>query len=201
MHSKVAPIFSRAGDRHFPVPAGWKVSKSASTVLVIEPEQSAFVQLKLSPAAAPGVAADEFVKNSDATVLSRGNKRVHGHDAVVLTSGVQTENGELRVVSYFIGKQTTVYVFHGITSTADFDKFENPLKSVMEGFQNVTDPAVLNKQPRRLGIVQTKQSGTMRAALRAAGASDAMVDELALLNGMSPDDRVEKGYWLKVVKE
>jgi predicted Zn-dependent protease len=184
----------------FPVPAGWQVSNSASTVLVIEPEQAAFVQLKLGAAAAPGVAADEFVESSGATVLTRGNKRVHGHDAVVLTSSVQNESGELRVVSYFIKKQTTVYVFHGITSAADFAKFEAPLKSVMDGFQNATDPAVLNRQPRRLEIVQAQQTGTMRAALRAAGVSDDMVGELALLNGVSPDDRVEKGYWLKVVK-
>jgi predicted Zn-dependent protease len=185
----------------FPVPEGWNVNNSASTVMVIEPEQLAFVQLTLSKAASPGAAADEFVTNTGATVLSRGSKRVHGHDAVVLTTGIQTEDGELRVVSYFILKQTTVYAFHGITTATDFARFERPLKSVMEGFQEETNDAILNKQPRRLNIVQAAQSGTLSSALRAAGVSDAMVEELSLLNGMKPEDRVEKGYWLKVVRE
>jgi predicted Zn-dependent protease len=185
----------------FPIPSGWAVRNSASTVMVIEPEQEAFVQMTLATSESPDAAADQFIKDSGATVVSRGEKTVHGFDALVVTSDLVSKENTLRLLSYFVEKETHVYVFHGVTMPVDFGKYQPRLSSVPEGFQSVTDEAVLNRQPTRLQIGQASRSTTVADALRGLGASDDMVDELALVNGMTPEQRVEKGYWLKFVVE
>jgi predicted Zn-dependent protease len=184
----------------FPVPDGWKVQNSASTVMVVEPEQAAFVQMTLGKAASPDGAADQFIKESGASIVSRGRKTIHGFEAVVVVSDLASQDNTLRLMSYFIEKKPQVYVFHGVTTPVDFGKYQKPLSSVPEGFRSVTDEAILGRQPDRLKIAQAPRSTTVAEALRELGASDDMVEELALLNGMSPEERVEAGYWLKLVE-
>jgi predicted Zn-dependent protease len=184
----------------FPVPAEWTVNNSASTVLIIEPDEAAYIQLTLGRAETAAATADAFIKNSGVEVVSRGAKKIHGFAAVVVVSNLTTDDGILRVVSYFIEKAPGVYEFHGITAAADFGKYEKSFREVMEGFREVTDPAALNKQPQRLRIAQAPSSGTMRSALQALGVESGMHDELSILNGLKPDEPVEKGYWIKIVE-
>jgi predicted Zn-dependent protease len=183
----------------FPVPDGWDVRNSASTVMVIEPEQEAFVQMTLAKAESPDGAADQFIKESGAGIVSRGRKTIHGFEAVVVTSDLVSKENTLRLMSYFIEKKPHVYVFHCVTMPVDFSKYQARLSSVPEGFRSVTDEAILSRQPARLKIAQAPRSTTVADALRQLGASDEMVDELALLNGMTAQERVEAGYWLKLV--
>jgi predicted Zn-dependent protease len=184
----------------FPVPAGWQVQNSASTVMIIEKEQAAFVQMTLGKAETATAAADQFIKDSGATVVSRGSQTINGFDAVVTVSDLASQDQTLRLKSYFIEKTPHVYVFHGVTTQSDYAKYENLLASVPEGFRKVTAQNVLDRQPDRLSIARAPRSTTVSAALRELGANEEKLAELALLNGMRTDDRVEKGYWLKLVK-
>jgi predicted Zn-dependent protease len=184
----------------FPVPPGWKLKNSASTVLIVEPEQAAYVQMTLGKAQSADGAADQFVEKVGVKVVSRGRQNINGFNAVVIVSDLASEEQTLRLASYFIEKNPHVFVFHGVTTLADYAMYEKQLNSVSEGFRNVTNRAVLDRQPDRLAIAMATRATTVTAALRELGAREAMLGELALINGMRPDDRVEKGYWLKLVK-
>jgi predicted Zn-dependent protease len=184
----------------FPVPDKWVVRNSPGTVMVIEPDQAAFVQMTLAQSETVEAAADQFLEKSGATVVSRGRMTVHGREAVAITSDLTSQEGTIRLLSYFVAKAPHVYVFHGVTTPADVGKYERTLRSVAEGFQDVTDQSKLSRQPDRLSIGKARRSTTVAQALRDLGARSNMIDELALLNGMSPDDRVEAGYWLKLVE-
>lgn len=184
----------------FPVPDGWQVKNSASTVMIIQAEQAAFVQMTLGQEQTAAASADQFLEKSGATTVSRGRVTVHGFSAVVLVSDLDSQEQSLRLSSYFIEKDPHVYVFHGVTTRADFAKHAGQLKSVPEGFREVTDRAILNRQPVRLEIAQAPRATTMSSALRELGAPEDKVTELAVVNGMRVDDRVEKGYWLKLVR-
>jgi predicted Zn-dependent protease len=98
-------------------------------------------------------------------------------------------------------KDDHTFVFHGVTASTDYAAQKATLVGVMDGFARVTDPGVLNKQPVRLRIERAPSSGTARAVLRALGAPEDKIDELALINGKKADDRVEKGTWMKLVRE
>jgi predicted Zn-dependent protease len=184
----------------FPVPNGWQVRNSASTVMIVQPDQEAFIQMILGQSETVDAAADQFLEKSGATVVSRGRATIHGFDAVVLVSDLTSQDQSLRLASYFVEKAPHVYVFHGVTTRSDYATYANQLKSVPEGFRAVSDRAILGRQPDRLEIAQAPRSTTVSAALRELGAPEDKIAELALVNGMRVDDRVEKGYWLKLVK-
>jgi predicted Zn-dependent protease len=184
----------------FPVPAGWKVQNSASTVMVIQEDQAAFVQMTLGKAESADGAADQFLKDSGTTIVSRGRQTINGFPTVVVVSDLASKDQALRLASYFVEKKPHVYVFHGVTTQTDYVKYANQLNSVPEGFRGVTDQAILDRKPDRLAIAQAPRTTTVTTALRELGANEDKLDELALLNGMKADDRVEKGYWLKLVK-
>jgi predicted Zn-dependent protease len=186
----------------FPIPAEWELSNSASVVFIVAPEQAAFVQMTLGEAETVEAEADAFARESGVTVNNRSSKPVHGYKAQVVESSLPTdEGGELSILSYFIRKDPHTFVFHGLTSSSDYARFRPVFTSVMDGFDQVTDPAVLNRQPVRLEIRQAPSTGSLRSVLRSLGAPDERIEELALINGGKPDDRVEKGDWIKVVRD
>jgi predicted Zn-dependent protease len=186
----------------FPVPADWELNNSASVVIMAAPEQVAFVQMTLGQSETVDLEADLFVKNSGVSVASRSSKTVNGFPAEVVESRLKPEDGEeIGILSYFIRKDSYTFVFHGISSAADYTKYKPTFANVMDGFSLVTSASVLNKQPVRLHIKQVTASGTVRTRLLALGAPEGRLEELALINGRKLENRVEKGEWLKVVTE
>lgn len=183
----------------FPVPAGWKVNNTASQVQMINPEQNAAILFSLAPEKTPSAAADAFVKESQAAVIKRERTRVNGMEAQRIVSDVTTEQGILRVVSYFIRKDKTVYVFLGYTAQARFDGVFPVFDRTMSQFQNLTESQKINVQPERLALRRTTAQGSLRQAFRKFGLPEAKWEALAILNGMELDDAVPPNTTLKVV--
>ena len=183
----------------FPIPAGWQLSNSASSVLMIDSEKKAAIKLTLGQADSPQQEADKFLANEGVSVRRREATTVHGYSAVVVESVVKGNDGDLGVLSYFIKKGEHVYVFHGFTAEAVYRNYAVSFGRVMGGFEDVSDPAVINKQPRRLRIKKAPRSGDVATVLRTLGTDQESLSELALANGMSLNDRIEQGTWVKVV--
>ncbi|MFH1754653.1 MAG: M48 family metalloprotease, partial [Candidatus Latescibacterota bacterium] len=183
----------------FPVPGGWNLINTPSTVRMANGDKDAAVQLTLGRTSSPAEEADNFVTKLSATVLSRKSIGVHGFSAVVMESKVASDNDELQVLSYFIQKNDKVYVFHGFTTTALFASHAGTFRNVMNGFDSASDPAMLNKQPLRLSIKKATITGKFAEVLNALGVKNEMMAELALLNARTLTENVEKGEWIKVV--
>jgi len=185
----------------FPVPTGWDLANSASTVMMIDSEKKALIKLTLGRTDSPAAEADAFVTNNKATVRRRQAQTVHGFDAVVVESNVQTQDGEVWVMSFFIEKDDNVYVFHGFTIAELYSNYSLTFSEVMLGFETVTDTAVLNKKPQRVRIKRAPSSGDLSTVLGAMGMDTEMVEPIAILNGLDTGARVNQGDWLKVVEE
>lgn len=185
----------------FPVPAGWDVVNSASTVMMISSDKKAAIRLTLGKSDSPQEEANGFVGGDGVSVRSQVTTTVHGFSAVVVESIVQSQDGELRVLSYFIKKDQNVYVFHGFTAASGYSGYSGSFEQAMGGFDKVTDTAVINKKPRRLAIKKAPQGGDLATVLRALGMKEDILPELALVNGLEVSDRVERGDWIKVVTE
>ena len=185
----------------FPVPSGWQLSNSASSVQMMSSDKNAMILFTLGKKPTPGEEADDFVSKNQATVHRRETATVHGFSALILESTDPSQNDTLRVLSYFIKKDSNLYVFHGFTAPADFSNHVGALTRVMSGFEQVRDQAVLDKQPRRLTIKPAPTSGSYSSVLKAMGAKEDLLKELAVLNGGTLEDRVEKGSMIKVVAE
>lgn len=184
----------------FPVPSGWTVVNSASTVQLVSDDKKAVVQLTLGSGSSQAAEVDAFVSKTGATVVARNQTSVNGFSALMVESKIGGEQ-PLQILSSFISKDGKIFIFHGFTSPDLFNTFSLSFRSVMMGFERATDPAVLNKKPARLAVKQAPRSGSLASVLTALGMGTDMHAEMALLNGMNLDDQIRQGEWIKIVME
>lgn len=184
----------------FPVPAGWNVVNTSSTVQLISGDKNAAVQLTLGKSASPAAEVEEFVSKTGVTVARKNQTSVNGFSAILVESSIAGDE-PLQILSSFISKDGKVFIFHGFTSPQLFPSLSGSFRSVMMGFEKATDPVVLNKKPARLSIKQAPKSGTLASVLTALGTKQERREELALLNGMTLEDRVAQGDWIKIAVE
>jgi predicted Zn-dependent protease len=185
----------------FSVPADWHVVNQPSQVQMISPQQNAAIQFSLGKGASAQEAAQAFAQNSKANVLRSGAAQVNGMRAYALISDMQTQDGGvLRVMSYFIEKDAKIYMFHGYTAANLFDGQAPAFERVMKSFDQLRHQAALTKQPRRVKIMTVDQAGAARQTLTRLGIQEKELEDLAILNGMHLDDRLERGALVKVVR-
>lgn len=183
----------------FPVPRDWKLVNTPTTVLMASPDEQAIIQLRLAEGSSPAEAADKFIQTNKLTVRDRRTTVVNGFNTVVVQSAGQTEQGELGILSHFIAKGGHVFAFHGYSAARVYSDYAGAFSGAMNGFEEVSDPKVLGKEPARVRVKQAPSTGSLSSVLKALGASGDMLEELAVLNGLRLEDQVAKGEWIKVV--
>jgi predicted Zn-dependent protease len=183
----------------FPVPAGWKVNNTASQVQMINQEQNAVILFSMAPEKTPSAAAQAFIGESKAAVLKSESAKVNGMTAHRLISDVTTEQGVIRVMSYFIQKGQTVYVFLGYTEQSRFGGYSSVFEQTMGRFDNLTDSGKINVQAERLTVKRTTTQGSLRQALQKFGGPEKKLESLAIVNGMKLEDSVPGNTLIKVV--
>lgn len=183
----------------FPVPAGWKVNNTASQVQMINQQQNAIILFSMAPEKSPSAAAQAFIKESKAVVVKSERTQVNGLQAQRMVSDITTEQGLIRVLSYFIQKEKTVYVFLGYTEQARFDGYFSVFDQTMGRFKNLTDSGKINVKADRLALKRTTTQGSLRQALRKFGEPEDKGEALAIINGMKLDDAVPGKTIIKVV--
>jgi len=185
----------------FSVPAGWQVANQPSQVQMISPQKNAAIQFTLEKGASAQEAAQFFLQNSKTQVVRSGAAQVNGMRAYVTIGDLQTqEGGVMRVMSYFIERDGSIYVFHGYTAANLFDSHAANFERTMKSFDQLRHQAALTKQPRRVKIMTVDQPGDLRAILTRYGTKAEELEELAILNGMNLPDRLERGALVKVAQ-
>jgi predicted Zn-dependent protease len=183
----------------FPVPAGWKVNNTASQVQMFNQEQNAVILFSMAPEKSPSAAADAFINESKAVVVKSERTQVNGMQAQRIISDVTTEQGLIRVLSYFIQKDKTVYVFLGYTGQAQFDGYFPVFDQTMGRFKNLTDSGKINVKADRLAVKRTTTQGSLRQALQKFGVPQDKLEAQAIINGMKLDDALPGNTIIKVV--
>ncbi|MHB8094204.1 MAG: M48 family metalloprotease [Candidatus Aminicenantales bacterium] len=183
----------------FPVPAGWKVNNTSSQVQMINPDQNAVILFSMAPENTPSAAANAFINESKAVVGRSETTRVDGMPAQRIISDITAEQGTIRVLSYFIQKDKTVYVFLGYTEQARFDGYFSVFDQTMGRFKNLTDSNKINVKADRLILKRTTAQGSLRQALQKFGQPEAQWEALAIVNGMKLDDAIPGDTIIKVI--
>jgi len=147
----------------------------------------------------PAAAAEAFVASSKATVVQSAPIRVSGLNAHQVVSDVTTEQGVIRVASYFIQKDNAIFFFHGYTGQPQFANYQSSFNQTMGQFKPLTDPAKINVMPNKLAIKRTASPATLRTLFQQYGVPADKMDHLAIMNGMQLNDTVPANTMLKVV--
>jgi len=183
----------------FPIPAGWELKNTHVLVQIVSPKKDAIILFTLAPAGSPEEAARKFVSESGAGVVESGGRRVNGLPAYRLISQLRSQQGTIYLLSYFIQKNTRVYVFHGLTSANLFNNYHSSFEGTMEQFKELRDPSKLKVEPARIRIRSVQRAGSLRQVLQAFGVPEGNMEKMALLNGMRLTDQVPANTQLKII--
>jgi predicted Zn-dependent protease len=146
-------------------------------------------------------ASAELVERFGLTVKEQGNTEVNGYPAIAMHAQQTSENQSISLVNYLIQKDDYIYVFLGLSNTADFSTYQPVLSQSMTGFSRLTDPAKLNVQPNRIQVKQIPNNMTLVQALNYYKIPDSQHNELAVVNGMELSDQLDKGTRIKILSK
>jgi len=184
----------------FPVPANWKLNNTPEQVQIFSPQQDAVIIFTLAQGT-PAAAAKKFVSDSKAVVLRSENISVNSLPAYRLITNVASDQGNLRVMSYFIQKQQNTYLFHGFTAQAKFNTYQSTFQRTMNGSRNLTDRRKINVKPDRLKITRAKRAGSLQKILSDLRVPKTEQEKTALLNGMEVNSRIPANTLIKIVEK
>jgi len=185
----------------FPIPKGdWRVDNTPAQVQIFTPKKDAIIVFTLSTATTPREAAETFIAKSKASVLMSEPLRVHGFPAYRTVTIVNTENAKIQVLSYFIKKDKTVYVFHGYSTPVDFSRYEAIFQRTMSGFAKLDDPRRINVKPRRIRIKRMNRALSLEKLLTRWGVKKEMLKTVALLNGKELTDIIPANTYIKIIE-
>jgi predicted Zn-dependent protease len=155
----------------------------------------------IAPAQSPKEAAGKFTQANGASVLASEPITVSGFPAQRVVCDVKGQSGVIRVVSYFIQKDKSIFYFHGLSAPSVFDKHLNMFERTMRGFKELSDPKKINVKPDRILLRTTKTAGTVESSLRSIGIPNNDLDDMALLNGMDLKENLPANTLMKVIEK
>jgi predicted Zn-dependent protease len=122
---------------------------------------------------------------------------IGGFQAYVTLFQANTGSAILNGEAAAIRDGEMMYELLAYTSADRFPRMGNMLLGIIESFSRLTDRRALAVEPQRIRIVQVPRAMSARKALLAAGVVPEQLEELALLNHLHLEDRVERGTLLK----
>jgi predicted Zn-dependent protease len=189
----------------FIYPAGWQFQNSPMQVTMAPSDGNALILFMLSSQKTLKAAADSAIAQYGLTLASSKNVTVNTLPALA-TISTQTSTDQStgatstnKVMSYFINYNNSVYVFHGVSTEANFATYSSAFESTMGSFAKLTDASRINVIPTRIFVKAVPGAGTVSQALAALGVKKDMMGEIALLNNLELTDKVAAGKLIKIV--
>ena len=189
----------------FVYPTGWKLENTPLQVTISPEDGKALMIFTMSTQKTLQAAADTTLATIGLKLQSSSKTTVNGLPAIATISqqvtqdqstGTQSTNN---VLSYFINYDNLIYVFHGVTTEADFSNFKNTFESSMKSFARLTDASKINVTPNKILVRPVTKAGTAAQAFTALGVTQDKLADIALLNNMELTDKVAVGKMVKIV--
>jgi predicted Zn-dependent protease len=189
----------------FQFPSGWKLENSPLQVVMIPTDQKAIIIFGMSSQRTLESAVDTTVSQHQLSVQGTKRVTVNGLPAIMMQSkqAVQDQStgatSSNMILSYFISYNNIIYLFHGITTEADFNSYARLLDSSMASFSVLTDASKINVKPKRVNVVKVQRPGTLSDAFVYYRVPQSQYKELALLNDLELTDQVPTGKLIKII--
>jgi predicted Zn-dependent protease len=195
----------------FSIPSSWKVQNTPQQVQMVPADGRAVMMLTLAPGNSLDEAAQAVLQKYQLQAVDSKRETVNGLPAIVLIADQQRQQEQqqqqqqaaqqtLRTLMYFIQYDGNIYNLIGASTQADFNAYMQLFQSTMGTFRALTDQSKINKQPERIRVKTVPQNSTLAQALGSLQVNQKRMEELAILNGMTLNDRVERGMLIKVIE-
>jgi predicted Zn-dependent protease len=191
----------------FTYPAGWQFQNSPLQVATAPKDGKAMIVFSLAQQKTPEAAAQATVKQYSLNVLDSRSITVNGLPALGMLSqqvGKDQSTGQQQsnqLLSYFIRHGNNIYVFHGVSTLADFPAYQPQIEATLGSFANLTDPSKLNVRPKKIIIRSATRAGTLAQVFDSFRVPQEQRAELAFLNNMELNANVPAGKLIKTIGE
>ena len=194
----------------FPTPANWNYQNSPQRVQFAPKDGKAMLMMMLAPGNNLQEAANTMLQQNNLRALESNQTTVNGLNAIAIVAEplpAQAQQGQqqqqqqpsVRILSYLIEYNKTIYLLLGATSAQDFNQYYPTFRNTMEGFRQLTDQAKINKKPERIRNKTISKSATLEQVFKTYNVPTARYNEMAILNGMNLTDVVPVGMMIKTI--
>lgn len=190
----------------FPYPQDWQVINQRSLVAVVNKDQNAVSIMQLdSESSDVQASVNEFLNQEGITTVSKSTAANNELPAYEAIANGQTEDGtQIKFYIYALKHDGTIYRFLNYTTLDQFSTYEARFKQITSGFRPLRDQSILDIQPVRLHTFKTNRSGTFESFIPENFSGmpiEVTANELAILNQVQLDERIEAGSWIKLPRQ
>jgi predicted Zn-dependent protease len=166
-------------------PRGWQTRNLRQAVVGMSPEHDAAIELTVTPDRTAADAMRRFASLAGVNVGASAPDSFGGFRGVSAQFVADTSDGRVRGTAAFIEQQGRVYQLLGYSAASAYGAISPTLVMAIKSFAPVTDPAVLQVQPKRIDIVEIEQRQSL-AEFASRFSSAVPAERLAVLNQL-PD--------------
>jgi predicted Zn-dependent protease len=183
----------------FPVPRGFKVINQPTQVVMVEGQNRAILGFTSTGEKSPDAAAAKFLSQPGLRVIERSPTRSNGLPAFAAVADAQMENKQVvRLMVYFVEYRGSVYQFVGYTGQQAFNSFRGAFLQTMQGFGELQDSRMLNRQPVRIHLQTVSRAATFRDLIPSSLPAPFTAQEVAILNQVELNQEIGSRRILKV---
>jgi predicted Zn-dependent protease len=184
-------------------PPGWRVQNTPMAVFSAPSDGSAALQLTGAGVPA-GTRPEDFGRSwlrQNRLEYGTGERgRVHGFPTYVAPFRAVSDRGTVVGEAGFIIDGEVAYQVLAYTSERAYRQYRETFLQVVTSFDRLRDREALTAQPERIRIYRVPRPMTLERALADSGIDRERMAELALVNNMELDDRLETGTLIKTLK-
>jgi predicted Zn-dependent protease len=183
----------------FPVPRGFKVINQPTQVVMVEGQNRAMLGFTSAGERTLETAAADFLKQPGLRIIERGPMRSNGLPAYAAVVDAQMKNGQVaRVMVYFVEYRGNAYQFVGYSAPQTFGSFRNIFLQTMQGFGELQDSRMLNRQPVRISLQPVTRPAPFRDLIPRNLPAPFTPQEVAILNQVELNAEIPPGRTLKI---
>lgn len=184
-------------------PDGWKVQNAPAQVTILSPDDEAAVvlQAEKSPDGLSAYAKKKSASLDGGQFVNEQSMNIHGLSCVrQVFDVVKPEKETLRVQFSFIRNGERIYTFSALSKAINYGRRAPEFVRIVDSFQELRDPARLNKQPQRLRLVRADGAQSLREIFGRAGMKKDLWPSFAVMNGLGQEAVPPKGRLIKTVR-
>lgn len=191
----------------FAIPTQWQVQNTPQQVQMVNREGTAMMIFTLAKGNSLENAAQTLLQQYQLNPVESKRTTVNGLNAVAILADQQAQDQQqqqqqqsLRTLIYMIQHGGNIYAMIGASAKSTFNTHFQLFQNSMTSFAELTDSEKLSREPERIRIKTVERSSTLAQALGSFNMPEKRFEELAVLNGMTLDERIQGGTLIKVVE-
>jgi predicted Zn-dependent protease len=181
-------------------PEGWKVENTRKRLLAGSRDAAFEMTASATGANVDPSAHAARVFQSAGLQAGRGQSlRIGGFPAFVVPFRMVSQGGAIDGEAGFLRDDDLMYDIFVYTSPDRYPGLRRTFREIIGSFSRLTDPEALAAQPQRIVLYRAPREMSAREALLDSGVVTSQLEEMAIINHLRLEDRVEAGTLLKSV--